>query len=136
MSSNNSQRRLSKYNIRWINIQYTYRIRIIPIEIYLFLIFLALEPIVYKKPGQWFSYSSHFIFNVTPQSDFDYIESFCIIDKNQTFPCLNLTEIHEECLTLLTYNGVLGCNYQCYFMTKKTNYSDEYSNDYLMHLCE
>jgi hypothetical protein len=76
------------------------------------------------------------MFNVTTQSDFDYIQSLCIIDKNQTFPCSNLIDIHARCTTILTYEGKLGCNYQCFFVTKKINYQDKYSINYPMHICK
>jgi len=83
-----------------------------------------------------FSYLNYFTFNVTPQSDFDYIQSFCTIDKNQTFPCSDLTVIHERCSTILKYDGILGCTYQCYFVTQKLNYLEKYSDYSIMHLCK
>jgi hypothetical protein len=92
---------------------------------------------IYDKAGQyWFSYSSQFTFNVTAQSDFDNIESFCSIDQNETFPCSNITIDHEHCSTTLNYKGIRGCNYQCYFITKKLNYLEKYSTNYTMQLCE
>lgn len=92
---------------------------------------------IYERAGQyWFSVSSQFTFNVTAHSDFDYIQSFCSIDHNETFPCSNITIDHEHCSTILNYNGILGCNYQCYFITKKINYLDKYSTNYTMQLRE
>jgi hypothetical protein len=106
-------------------------------NLFLYIFPLALEPIVYDKAGEnWFSYTSRFIFNVTTESDFDQLESKCIIDKNQTRTCLNLSISNNNCASTFIHNGVLGCNYHCSFITKKLNYIDQYSNSYQMDLCE
>jgi hypothetical protein len=107
------------------------------VNLYLCIFPLALEPIVYDKAGEnWSSNTSRFIFNVTSESDFDQLESNCIVDENQGSLCLNLSIRLNNCSSTFIHNGTLGCNYKCYFITKKTGYTDKSSNSSKMDLCE
>ncbi|CAF0988795.1 unnamed protein product [Rotaria sordida] len=91
-----------------------------------------LEPVLYEKEGEkWFSNTTKFVFNVTQQSDFDRLESICITENN-IYPCQNLAKEHNQCITTLENDGNLGCNYQCYFITKKSNYSNKFSKNFTM----
>jgi hypothetical protein len=112
--------------INWIS---THVSNIFIIEYYLLTFYSALEPVLYN--GSNVFDRSSIDLNITPQSDYSSIELTCIVDDYTTYPtCLNLTQSFYSCVTRLTLNGVLGCNYSCYFVTKKFNYNDTYSNIY------
>lgn len=87
-----------------------------------------------KSSEYWYSSSNQFILNVTTQSDYEYIQSICLIEQNETFPCSNLIVNHQRCSTVLIHHGIRGCHYQCYFITKKFNYFDVHSINYSMEL--
>jgi hypothetical protein len=95
---------------------------------------IALEPVLYEELNV--TNTSHFIFNVNPQSDFNYIESICSVSVDQTFPCSKLTVQSEKCSTTLEHNGILGCDYECVFVTRKTDYTDMSSNFSNLSICE
>lgn len=69
--------------------------------------------------------------NITPQSDYSSLELNCIVDNYVTYPCSNLTEPTYSCYpTQLYLYSPLGCDYNCSFITKKTNYIDKHSNQF------
>ena len=101
----------------------------------LFFVCSALQSVILDKSSEYSS-SNQFIFNVTTQSDFDFIQSICLIGINEKYPCSNLTIDHDRCSTELIHRGIRGCYYQCYFLTKKFNYFDVYSISYPMQISE
>jgi hypothetical protein len=64
--------------------------------------------------------------NVTPQSDFDNIESVCKADDKQKSLCNDIRIRSSQCSTLLSLrlNTTRGCDYQCVFLTKKQGFVD------------
>ena len=101
----------------------------------LFFVCSALQSVILDKSSEYSS-SNQFIFNVTTESDFDFIQSICLIGINEKYPCSNLTIDHDRCSTELIHRGIRGCYYQCYFLTKKFNYFDVYSISYPMQISE
>lgn len=71
--------------------------------------------------------------SITPQSDYSSIELTCIAED---YTCSNLAKSFNSCETILSFKVILGCNYRCYFVTKKFNYIDTFSNWYSLELCE
>ncbi len=70
---------------------------------------------------------------IIPQSDYSSIELTCIVED---YTCSNLAKSFNFCETILSFKVILGCNYRCYFVTKKFNYIDKSSNRYLLTFCE
>ena len=72
---------------------------------------------------------SLFAFNVSSLSDFQSIASMCQANDEyeQDVLCGNLTTGTDQCSTRFSYEGVLGCNYKCHFVTRKPSYADKRS---------
>jgi hypothetical protein len=94
------------------------------VEYKLFVILLALKPVLYEKT--WSPNTNHITLNVIPQSDFDNIESVCKADDKQKSLCTDIKISSRQCSTnlSLTLNNTRGCDYQCVFLTKKQGYAD------------
>ncbi|CAF4168927.1 unnamed protein product [Rotaria sp. Silwood2] len=89
-----------------------------------------LEPVINEDDKEiWVYNTTRFSYNLTTKSDFDHLESICIPANNQ-YPCETLTEKHDKCVTILENDGVYGCDYHCSFITKKLNYTNNYSKNY------
>ncbi|CAF4438373.1 unnamed protein product [Rotaria sp. Silwood2] len=88
----------------------------------------SLKPILYDGLNNF--NTTYISFYVIPQSDFSSIELKCIADGTQTHWCSNSTVATAVCSTYLYFFGTRGCNYKCYFVTKKYNYINVLSNEY------
>jgi hypothetical protein len=97
--------------------------------------YLVLEPVLYN--GSYSPDTSSIDFNITPQSDYSSVELTCTVDDHATYPCWTLTERYYCSTTfILSLSGRLGCNYTCYFVTKKYNYIDKNSDEFKLTSCE
>ncbi len=82
------------------------------------------------------SNTSHLSFNVTSQSDFEHIMLTCIVVGDKSPPCSNITAQNNNCLTTFNVKGTLGCDYECFFTTEKTNYTSSISHIINLTVCE
>ena len=94
----------------------------------IFLICLDLEPVLYNQSSQ-INTSSVYL-NFTPQSDFTSVTLVCSSHLSMSGSCPSTSATSYNCSTNLTFNGTLGCNYQCTFNTLKSYYGGGYSNTY------
>lgn len=118
------------YLLKWISILVS---NILIVVWYLIIFSLALEPVLYN--GVNFFNTSRIHLDIIRQSDYSYLELICHDDWSTTYPCSTLIERYN-CLTILEFNGILGCTYKCYFMTEKLNYNSKYSDEYKFTFCE
>ncbi|CAF1568769.1 unnamed protein product [Rotaria magnacalcarata] len=88
----------------------------------------GLESIIYEGPT--ISNTSYLNMAVTPQSDFYSFNFICTVDNDKSYPCLPVEFEILYCGTNFYFNGVLGCDYKCHFVTKKYNYIDTISPEY------
>lgn len=102
----------------------------------LYVILLALKPVLYEKT--WSPNTTHITLDVIPQSDFDNIESICKTDDKQKSLCNDISISSSQCSTRLslTFNNTRGCDYQCYFLTKKQGYVDAHSKTFSVSIRE
>ena len=100
----------------------------------LIIFYSALEPVLYSGSNVFESSSIDLI--ITPQSDYSFVQLNCRVNDYSTYPCSNLIQSFYYCQTKLTLNGVLGCNYSCYFITRKSSYNDAYSKIYSLTFSE
>ncbi|UJR14401.1 hypothetical protein I4U23_001398 [Adineta vaga] len=63
--------------------------------------------------------------NVILQSDYSSVKLVCNTDF-----CSPSSTDFGRCLTSSTFTGTLGCDYDCYFITTKSNYMDQSSTNY------
>lgn len=82
------------------------------------------------------SNTSYFALNVTPQSDYSSFELNCFVHGNKYDPCHDLQTASTSCGTSLSFTGVLGCDYNCYFVTKKDGYLEKHSTEYRWRFCK
>jgi hypothetical protein len=96
----------------------------------LFVILLALQPVLYENTV--LPNTDQIILNVTPQSDFDNIESVCEANDKQKSLCSDIRKKFSQCSTALslTLSNNRGCDYQCLFLTKKQGYADARSETF------
>ncbi len=99
-------------------------------------IFVCLDLQTVKYDGPTNFNTSHLIFHVIPHSDFDNIELTCIVGGDKLPPCSNLILQNNTCSTTLAVNGTLGCDYNCFFTTKKADYTDEPSPNISLTVCK
>lgn len=69
--------------------------------------------------------------NITPQSDFDNIESICKANNKQKPSCIDFNDVYRSCSQTftITFSTSLGCDYRCWFMTKKERFADSQSTE-------
>jgi hypothetical protein len=96
---------------------------------------LGLEPVLYDERNSS-SHTSYHVFNTTSQSDFELIELTCTVGDKQSSPCSNITVQSDNCSTTLNLIGTLGCDYMCFFTTKKTNYDNVNSTITSLTVCK
>lgn len=70
------------------------------------------------------SNTSRLIFDITSPSDYGNIALTCAVIDNNKSPCTNLTLTDSSCSPKFNLTGTLGCNYNCSFTTKKSNYAN------------
>mgnify|MGYP001043165410 CR=1 FL=1 len=107
-----------------------------------FLVHLALQSASLDNPSM-FQYlnTTNVSLDLSIHSDYDSIESVCSVDSNtidQTSNiCSNLTITNPpQCSTNIQLKTIRGCNYFCYFTTKKTNYTQKISKNYSVTICK
>ncbi|CAF1619904.1 unnamed protein product, partial [Adineta ricciae] len=77
---------------------------------------------------------NRFKYKVLPQSDFDYFSTICILDAKSGSPCKDIRVNHSQCSTVLTHEAILGCDYHCTIITRKSNYPEQNSNSYFQQI--
>ncbi|CAF3421096.1 unnamed protein product [Rotaria sp. Silwood1] len=93
---------------------------------------IAILPVLYQQT--WLPNMTHISVNVIPQSDFYNVETICKAKEEQKPVCTDMNKIHEQCSTTLTlrFNSTRGCDYQCFFSTKKQGFTDAHSSEFTM----
>jgi len=97
------------------------------------IILLALKPVLYQNI--WKPNTTHITLDVIPQSDFDTIESVCqAANDAQKSLCNDIRTSSSQCSTRLSLilNKTRGCDYKCFFLTKKQGYDDARSETFSM----
>lgn len=96
------------------------------------IILLALKPVLYQNI--WKPNTTHITLDVIPQSDFDTIESVCQANDAQKTLCNDIRTSSSQCSTRLSLilNKTRGCDYECFFLTKKQGYDDARSETFSM----
>ncbi|CAF1340206.1 unnamed protein product, partial [Adineta ricciae] len=77
---------------------------------------------------------NRFKYKVLPQSDFDYFSTICILDAKSGSPCKDIRVNHSQCSTVLIHEAILGCDYHCTIITRKSNYPEQDSNSYFQQI--
>jgi hypothetical protein len=99
-------------------------------------LFIALEPVLYN--GSNLFDSTDFYLNIILQSDFFSLELICIVESSEVHYCSNMTTTVDYWNPVFYFNGIRGCDYECFFITNKYNYnaqpSDKFKLTFSMYL--